>query len=702
MKKINIIGLMLFVSLSTVAQLRQKVADKFYGELAYIKAVEYYEDLASSKNATTYQIRRTADCYYKLSNYPQAEKWFSKLIAGNEADEQDYISYFNILRINSKYSEASKIAKTISTKYPTNTLVTGYLKEPNYYQNLKEDSSRYAVLILKQINSKQSDFGATYYVEAGDTSLVFSSSRINNTGIGRNFQWDGSDFLDLYQSEFNEKKELKKASEFSKKVKSKYHEGPVSFSNNYTVMYLTRNNYLNKKKGFDDKRHNNLKLYITTKDDQGKWGELEEFPYNSKDYSLGHATVTEDGKIMYFVSDMPGGKGQTDIWMSTKEKDRWSKPQNLTEINTSEKEMFPSLNPTIGVLYFSSDGHVGLGGLDLYRLKLSGPEKGQFINMGYPLNTSRDDFSLITNSDETEGYFSSNRFNDNTSGNDDIFNLKINEYFEPKLITISEDLISNITKQVPLIEQKVVKEDLNFKDLAIDSDTLEMDKVASTFLGVIKDIESGNLLSNVSVTILNNLTGKSYNYNTNSNGEFTDSIESLNGEINYTITINKSGYLTSKKDFSYRIKESRLIRLNDFINIDLQKDKQDMLVDDFCGKNEILYDFNKSNIRQDAALELDKILVCMNNNPTMRIEIGSHTDCRGSEGYNKILAEKRAQSAMQYLIMKGIAKDRIFGKGYGEDKLKNDCDCEGRVAKKKCSEEEHQENRRTEFRIVKK
>ncbi len=657
------------LSFSTQAQgMKERTADKKFDMLAYASAGEMYSELAKKSDATDHQIRRAAECYRLTGNSVESEKWYAKLSSHSGVKSEDFYHYAQMLKMNEKYEEANKMMAKFASMSPNNSIAKAHADNADYVAELKSMPNKYDIAIFG-VNTKSSDFGPNYYTVDGESSIVFASARTGNTSVLNNkFQWDGSNFLDAYRAKIGGDGEKVEVERFDRGIKSKYHEGPVSFSNNGTIMYLTRSNYLNRKKGLDSAMHNNLKLYISRKDSNGKWGKLTEFPYNSDNYSVGHATVTADGSTMYFASDMPGSKGETDIWMSKLEGSTWSKPMNVESVNTEGKEMFPFISEN-GNLYFSTDGLVGLGGQDVY--KAQGDGSGEFAepeNMMYPLNTNHDDFGLIINKSETEGYFSSNRDGSDAKGDDDIYRFKT-------------------TASPELAEVKEIK---------------KKKKEECKLIGTVLDTESGNPIEGVSVKLRDKKTGEVEEYITDENGSFANLMEGRpcpGYEMDYDVIIEKKGYLTKTVPFKKTFEEPGTINLNEYINTKIQENKAGGEITEFCEIEDILYDFDKSYIRPDAAVELDKLVSCMKANPTMKIEIGSHTDCRASKRYNEKLSDRRAKAARDYVISKGIDASRIYGRGYGETKLLNGCACEP-TNESDCSEEEHQLNRRTEFRIV--
>lgn len=741
---------------NSFSQLKQKVADRLYDELAFFKAVELYEDLAGSKRATAYQVRRTAECYRLIGDYKSAETWYSKLVEMSDITAEDHYYYAQMLKSNENYKMANVQMEKFYEKASGNSIAAAHHDNINYADELKVDADRFDIKLLKKVNTEDSDFGPNYYEENGEKMITFASSRRNMNALNKTSNWDGSHFLDIYQVKLDEKGDAtSNVGVFNKDVRSKYHEGPVTFVTyeDKEEMYLTRSNYFEKKKALSKKRHNNLKIFYATRDKGStEWGELKPFHYNNDEYSVGHATLSRDGRIMYFVSDMPKfragnanmNRGETDIWMCERKSDgTWDFPENVKSINTEGKEMFPHVGST-GILYFASDGHVGLGGLDLYRAEPNEDKTFEKpLNMGYPLNTNYDDFAFIVNDDETEGYFSSNRESDQAKGDDDIYKVSILYPFGPKLFTIRGSVIDDKTEEklagatvkivntetgeiikevladangdyeligIPEGEYKIVaeKDQYNlvtafefstddYKKREIVDANVRLRKGECGLIGTVTDAEKGTPISDVKVTVTNNISGERIEYLTDINGGFKDDLNGIpcpGGLIDYSISFEKDGYFPKEIEFKYRITKEGIINLNEFIEkLDLQA--KTGTVNEFCKIGDILFDFDKHKIRPDAAAELDKLVACMNQYPEMVIEIGSHTDCRGKPDYNRRLSDKRAKSSMKYVISQGISKDRIFGRGYGEDRLIEKCSrCYS------CSEDQHQVNRRTEFRIV--
>lgn len=756
-QKISLALVAVLICANSFGQMKQKVADRLYDELVYYKAAELYADLADKNKATDYQVRRAAECYRLIGNTVESERWYAKLVNMSGATAEDNYYYAQMLKGNEKYSEANEQMEKFYQKKSNNTIAKAHVDAKNYVQVLEENKARFEIKNLgKTINTRQDEFSPSYYHGADAEKIYFASNRRGRGLLNVKSAWAGQKFTDIYAANVTSDRFIEKPEKVNKKLNSKFHEGPVAFSNKGTVMYLTRSNYINKEETRSKEEHNNLQLYIAKKNSEGEWGELEPFNYNSKEFSTGHATVSEDGMTMYFVSDMQtprGGngnksKGAQDIWKTVKKPNgKWGVPENVKDVNTEGAELFPYLSPN-GILYFSSTGHLGLGGLDLYRAEPTG-EGFSVMNMGAPLNTNKDDFAFIANKEETAGYFSSNREAEDAIGGDDIYGVKILYPFGPKkynvkgLVTDAKTggilsgakvnlldakgvVIGNTTtdenglyefkgfeegsyKVVTTKEKFAGSDELSFSTESangklIDNAPMKLKKAECGLIGSITEQGSGKAMSGVKVSAVNNLTGEVINYDTDENGVFKDNLEGVQcpgGTIDYTFTLSKEGYFPKDINFKKTIDKEGVINLNDFLKgkVVITKKAEGVDVKDLCDIEDILFDLGKATIRPDAAAELDKLVACMKKFPEMKVEIGSHTDCRGSARFNRRLSDKRAKSSMKYVIKKGISSRRIFGKGYGESKLTNDCACEKRV-KSDCDEEQHAVNRRTEFIIV--
>ena len=732
MKAIKCILVFIFFSNFGNSQLSQKVAEKHYHNLAFVKALEYYEELAEKKNATKFQMQRTAECYALLGKSEKAKLWYDKMYSTFLHDVPNLIQYAEILKQNEKYEKANDIYSEINGLDATNEIALFHLKNLNYFKELKNNSHQFEIK-LTEFNTSFDEFSVAY-LDTNTVDIIFATNRAKTFLKREKSPFDNSAFLDLYVAQLSKGSEVVK----HKETRSDLHDGPISFSNGGTVLYLTRNNIDGGKQKVSADKHVNLKIFIAKKIGE-EWGELIEFPFNSDEYSCGHASVTSDGKMMYFISDMPGAIGKTDVFVSELKQGVWSQPKLVPGVNTKEKEMFPYISKE-GVLYFSSDGRAGLGGLDIYRLNSLDGES-DVINLGSPINSNRDDFGFIFNKNGDKGYLSSNRQSDSSYGGDDIYSFKVNEIIK-KEFTV-KGIVKEKGTDNPLpktwvylydADQNKVLDSLyseegefSFPDLPqgnysitstkpsyfqdnsivfnpeklspeeLEKMNLVMDKEKYWVEYTVVDGTTGEVIENATLQLENNFTKEKKSKETNLAGRLNDSLYVLSvkdSSADFNLSVTKEGYferkIKLKEKFDKHGVVKKVITLIPVKEIDVRE---------LCLINQIYYDLNKSAIRPDAAFELDKLVLCMKENPTMVIEIGSHTDCRGSSSYNEKLSDRRAKSCMKYVISKGIDASRIYGKGYGENKLVNDCGCEGKV-KSNCSDEEHQENRRTEFNVV--
>lgn len=415
-------------------------------------------------------------------------------------------------------------------------------------------------------------------------------------------------------------------------VSGRFHEGPACFSNDGNTVYFTRSNYFKRKMNVNENKENNLKIFKATLKD-GKWKNLEEFPFNSDDYSIGHPTLSADEKTLYFVSDMPGGFGGTDIYKSVWDGSNWSKPENLGAIvNTKGNEMFPYIH-TDDALYFSSNAHNSMGGLDVFITYFNGEVWAKPENLNYPLNSSKDDFGFnLSKKNANVGFVSSSRTDDDKMYAFDKKPPKFNLYGKARL------------------------------------------KGTQT------------RVKGVTVQVTNAKTGKVISMVSDAKGNFELKLEP---EADYDLYCTKEGCFTrTDKISTVGLKYSQ-----DFY---ADFEVEPIVLDKPIVLENIYYDFDKWNIRPDAVLELDKLVKILVDNPNIEIELSSHTDSRGNDRYNDILSEKRAMAAVQYIIANGIDQKRLTYKGYGEKKLVNHC-----ANDVVCTREEHQQNRRTEFKVTK-
>ncbi len=663
MKKIITIITLSAISFS-FAQSRTKKADRLFDRMWYKESAVLYEQEVSritskeNKNEASYSklLERTGDAYFFNTDMENALKWYDVLISDFYPDvNSEYIfRYAHALEGVGKYKEAKRWMKAFSKATENKDDRSPKLNQKDVTVDDILDLEPRFTLKNVSTNTKYSDFGPMYYKD----QLVYSSAVDSSNFHTRIYHWNEQPFLNMYIGNLNKiESDVKLISEFSKDLNTRYHEATLAFSPDETKVYFTRNNYdgdLHR----DDKGTNHLKLYSAElrkgEDTLLTWQNVKELPFNSENYSVGHPSVSSDGKLLYFVSDMPGSIGETDIFVvdileNNKNQDStfigYSKPRNLGyKVNTAGREMFPFI--TDNALYFASDGHLGLGALDVYESKISETNFQTPINLGAPLNSELDDFGLILNEEKNRGFVCSNRLTG--KGDDDIYSF--------------------IRLEIPICEQ-VIKGSV--------SNTITGERISG--MKMILFTEDGTQLE----TTLTDLSG-AYQFS-----------EVLNCGTKFKVEGVKPGYAPKGKVVvTLNEKGETIVALGvETLNPLIVEENGDLKI-----KIGIIYfDLDKSFIRNDASIELNKIVMLMAQYPNMVIKIESHTDSRNTHEYNESLSDRRAKSTRDYIVSQGIKANRLESAiGYGESQLINKC--KDGVS---CSESEHQLNRRSEFIIIK-
>lgn len=757
MKKINyfIVIIALFSVQIAVAQSgRLKVANRYFEKASYVEAVRTYETFLKTeqkdKAAEKEALKNLAFSYRKLDDARNAERVYRELIQkyGDEIESEQYLYYAQALAKNGRYRESqrmySKYGQEQTEDLRGRRFTVAYMDESIFYK----DSALYRIQYMYPLNSRQADFSPMYH----ENGLVFVSARDEGGIIKRVFMQNETPFLDLFMHPDTAvlTKEIRKQSvvaslggsgeasdvatiesfekeatensdveEFSKTINTKYHEGPVSFFSDHQKLIFTRNNYHNGRVRKNKNGVNMLKLYEATYNGK-KWGGIKELPFNSDEYSCGHPAITPDNSKMYFVSDMSGGFGGTDIYVIEYNNGEWGSPVNMgKEINTEGNEMFPYVDEN-GNLYFASDGHAGLGGLDIFFAELENDiPKGEPQNLGFPINSSRDDFGLITQNGGKDGFFSSNRrvgYSDDNiyhfrkvcrqlrvlvydaKTKEPIANADVrlvrNGINQNLLITDEDGLVSICLETASDFEFKATKE--GYMQGSVSYGTMSSSLASRTeikiFLersklplitGLITSEVNAQPLEGATVTLRNTRDGSTEQVVTGPDGRY---VFQPTKEGKYEISAVKDNYAANTEQLG-KVKKSKT---NVEQNLGLIGEG------DVFTLNNIYYDLDKYFIRPDAARELQaRLLPLMRKYPDIKIEIRSHTDSRASNDYNLRLSQKRAQAVVDYLTRQGVMHNRMTARGYGETELVNNCSDGTR-----CSEAEHQQNRRTEFKIL--
>ncbi len=682
-----------------------KTANQLYDRYAYTPAIDYYKKvLARGDNWEAKS--KLADCYRKINDPLNAEFYYAQVILNPQATPEQKLYYAQMLQQNGKYPEAKQWYAEFSRLQPNDKRGANGIKACDQIATYIKDSALIRVKYMP-FNSENSDITPSYFQDG----VVFASDR-KIPATKNTYEWTGAPFLSFYFVKKTGDEYGAPAIWFGK-ANNKYHEAGATYTKGLDEMYFTRVNINNGKTHYSSDKTIKLKIYHRTRQGEG-WSDVNEFPYNSNEFSTGHPTLSLDGQYLYFASDRPGGYGGVDIYMCKREGDSWSLPQNLgPSINTEGNEMFPFISKD-NKLYFASNGHSGMGGLDIF---VSTNQNGQWStpkNMGAPINSSRDDFSLTTDNG-AEGYFASNR-----RGSDDIYSynktcIQLNGLVYDEKTGDPIDMAS--VKVIDLGTQKEVKTtDANgkfnlclsaehdYEFIAMKDGYIENKARLSTvgFTGDQMEVkiplgkeavfdlkgkvynESTKLpMAGVKVRLLNLCDNKTTEIITGEDGKYSFKLQA---ECKYKVTAEKEGCGANTQEKStIGLKTSQTLYL----------DFGMLCTGDIVKIDNIYYDLDKANIRPDAARELDKTIAIMNQYPTMKIELRSHTDCRAPDEYNLSLSQRRAQSAVNYLISKGVAKERMKATGYGETLPVNRC-----VDGVQCTDAEHQANRRTEFKIL--
>ena len=629
MKKIYTILLLIAVSTTIVSAQNSKTkkADNLYDRLAYTDAAQAYQKVLKRGTTDVYVFERLANCYYFINDTKKAEMYYKRVAKSKDANPEAIYNYAQTLKANGKFSDYNTWMKNFAKLSPNDTRVKEFMKNPNYIPKIMDDMARYTATNMEDINSEYADFGGIVYGK----DFYFTSGR--NTSR-KTYQWNEEPYLEIYKAT-NVGGTMKNAELLNGDVNTKYHESNAVISADGKRMYFDRNDYF---EGDYDKSANGINqinLYYAENIDGKGWSGVVSAPFNNNEYSTGHPALSQDGNTLYFVSDMPGGKGGSDIYMVAINSDgSLGTPKRLGDnINTEGKELFPYLDSN-GTLYFSSNRHMGIGGLDVFYAEAQGDGFDVVNNLGKGVNSSADDFAYKYDPTSQSGYVSSNR--EGGMGSDDIYMVEAVEI--PCEVTIAVLVINENTN--------------------------------AAVAGARVDLYD---------TMGNRLSSKTSN---------------VDGMVSFKAACDQAhevqGVLVDFESNASKVAPANDQKVSATIAL---KPIEEIIVEDQIVLNPILFDLDKSNIKAQAAFELDKVVSVMNKYPEMVIAVGAHTDSRATDAYNLRLSEARAQSTVQYIISKGINAKRISGKGYGESQPKVSCG-------DTCSEAEHQLNRRSEFTIV--
>ncbi|MDR1678344.1 MAG: OmpA family protein [Prevotellaceae bacterium] len=628
---------------------KEKEADAYFKKYSFDEAIRRYEKVGGQLSEDG--LRRLSESYFNRSMYIDAEKSYSRLLQSPNATVtvNDCYNYILSLKALGRYAEIQRWYEKIKQLNPKDLRAKNYFATKDLLLTLQTPDEQHKVQNL-QMNSEEADFGTSFY---STDKIVFASTRRQGfQPVRRDYNWNQKPYLNIFEADREENLEFGKINYWNKDFNDKWHQGPAAFAENASFVAFTRNTDASAADGVV-----RLQIYFSEWKDGG-WAPAEGFYLNNPDYSVGHAALTEDGNTMYFSSDMPGGYGGADIYVVQRNPETriWGVARNMGDkINTEANELFPFYHDKDSLLFFASNGLNGLGGLDIYVSKIRRNNVAWMRNVGSPVNTRHDDFAYIIDRNLKYGYLSSDR--PEGKGDDDIYKFLLTcgecFYADPK------DPSEHNLPPKPVIPLGGYDGSFTHRVLVLNKNTRKPIGKADVYLGELKmTTEDAGLVS------------KEYS-----------------APIHQRVLVDAIGYRPEQIQVSVPTFRNGYV-ITDTVWLGAAINEKIVL-------NNIYYDFDKSNILPESSVELDKVVRFLNDNPDNQIELSSHTDSRGSDEYNMALSERRAQSAVDYVISKGVDKERITAKGYGETQPVNNC-----TNDVPCTEPEHRQNRRTEIFIT--
>ncbi|MFD2040622.1 OmpA family protein [Flavobacterium artemisiae] len=649
-RKLSILYMLLFICFAQIGKVeaqnkKLEKANEVYGKFAFLEAGKLYQELVDKGNTSIDVFTKLGNCYYFNANYGEAAMAYSKVLdLNNNVDPVYYFRYAQSLNNLQKYEESYGVIKKYYEKI-------GKIKEGENWDEKKlmaaiqKQSGRYSLKNI-DINSPFSDFGTSFL---GKDKVVYTSAKDTGVIIKRKHSWNDKSFLKLYTADITSDGGLTNPVKVKGDVNTRYHQSTAAVTKDGKYMFFTRNNYSDGKLGADRNGTNFLKIYVA-ENVNGEWKNVKELPYpiNSDGFSSAHPALSPDESQLYFVSDRNNKFGNSDLYVVSLKKggiignDVTKLPD---EINTPGRETYPFMDEK-GILYFASDGHPGLGGLDVFAAIKDLSGNYHVVNLGDGVNTTFDDFAYTINSD-MKGFFSSDR-----SGNDDIYGF---------------------------VENKPVTFDFDIRALVY---------------GTIS--ESGKPVADLTIEIFNSKNEVVAASKTDADGKYSIPLDPFLsykavyhkiGLANRTIDVSPLKAL-EKKEISFElVKEMEVVVNGNIVTIAPGENLHEKL-----NLDPIYFDLNGYNIRTSSKKELDKVVQVMKDRPILTLKVNSYTDSRGRDDFNMKLSQNRAQATVDYIIKAGIAPERIKGEGFGETRLLNHCS--NGVP---CSEKEHEVNRRSEF-----
>jgi outer membrane protein OmpA-like peptidoglycan-associated protein/tetratricopeptide (TPR) repeat protein len=617
-------------------------AKESFENYSYATAIESYENLVKKGYSDEDIFKNLGDANYQNANYEEAANWYSKLFAmeGIPLDSDNMYRYAQSLKSSEEYEASDIWMQKYQEAKKADVRAKKIADNPDYMKKIENNSGRYDIKTLS-LNSTASDFAPSFKGE----QLVFSTARDSGTVTRSIHTWTNKPFTNLYIATSLGNGDFGSATRLSS-LNKKTHETSAVFTKDGSTVYFTRNNSANGNFSRDKAGISRLKIYRANLNNE-EWTNIIELPFNGDDYSSAHPALSTDERKLYFASDMEGTIGASDIFVvDINEDGSFGTPKNLGDkINTEARETFPFVTAA-NVLYFASDGHPGLGGLDVFATKIEDMNNLYIVNVGKSVNSEQDDFSFIINEETKNGFFTSNR--DGGIGDDDIYGFTETEAIDLTCNTLVE--------------------------------------------GIVKDEETHEPLAGAKVAILN--SAKELVSETISGEDGSFSVEGDCRDGDYNLVASKDEYNQGDKMFA-------VLSSNDTSGVSIALEKTikraspgtDLI--QFLSLRPVYFDLNKADIRPDASATILKVIAYMNHFPDIKIQIQSHTDTKAGKRYNQNLSQRRAENTITYLISNKMDESRVSAKGFGETKLVNDC-----TVWIKCTPEKNEENRRSEFIVI--
>jgi len=714
-------------------------ADKLFHRLAYAKALALYEKQAKKNQKSPYLNKQIATCYFHLNKPKSAVSYYAKIVKDSNVNPVDIYRYSWALKGIQEYDSAFKYMRNFYRMASEDSRAIEHITHKKSFDVLKEKTAKFDVQPTS-LNSPYAEYAPVYIGTDSSYKIAFvAATPSKNKFVKRRHSWDLNAFHNLYQAEIGVNDQLTNIKVLSETLNTTFHEGPMAFTPDGKRLFFTRNNTNDEGNLETDANEiTRLKLYLSTQNKEEEWDKAKELPFNSNDYSTGYPSISPDGLTLIFASQMPGGEGGYDLWKTSLENGSWTAPINLgKEVNSEGDELYPFI-ASDGSLFFASNGHLGLGGLDLFSAHPKGNKYNAVSNLGGSINSSYDDFGLIVNSEGKQGYFSSNR--NNKAHNDDIYRFTVEGSLiqkweikgivkDPKTGLALKKAIVEITDEqgtvlhidttnengaythtfAPKGLYTITARKKGYKEQSINIDKTtfaEQNQVVKdlnlTAQGVllhgnISDRKTKSNIEFARMELIENDGGASlYEHVTDNTGKFSfQSDQGIGESLDLFVSVSADGYLAKSQVFKQKIISLEPIDLSQKLDLALTKIEIGVEIGEAINLKPIYFDVNKATIRTDAAVELKKIIKILQENPSMEIELGSHTDCRGSDASNLNLSVRRANSSAAYIQQRIKNPNRVYGKGYGEKQPVTNCNCSD------CSTSEHQLNRRTSFKIVK-